>query len=81
MNGITFAPWRAGTAKQAIVHFITAVTTEGGPDFVAPADRIATQEPAGRNQSVHRLRRCRYRVRHRPRSADQQEHEGWGRNP
>ncbi|MBO4121613.1 haloacid dehalogenase-like hydrolase [Cupriavidus gilardii] len=33
--------WRDGAAKQAILRFVRDTTTEGGPDFVAPADRIA----------------------------------------
>ncbi|UXZ37787.1 haloacid dehalogenase-like hydrolase [Cupriavidus gilardii] len=33
--------WRDGAAKQAILRFVRDTTTVGGPDFVAPADRIA----------------------------------------
>lgn len=33
--------WRDGAAKQAILRFVRDTTTPGGPDFVAPADRIA----------------------------------------
>lgn len=39
--------WNDGAARQAIVSFVTAVTEEGGPDFVAPADRIATFDNDG----------------------------------
>ena len=39
--------WNDGAAKQSIVDFVTAVTTEGGPDYVAPADRIATFDNDG----------------------------------
>lgn len=39
--------WNVGAAKQAIVEFVTAVTTNGGPDYVAPADRIATFDNDG----------------------------------
>lgn len=39
--------WNDGAAKQAIVKFVEAVTTEGSPDFVAPADRIATFDNDG----------------------------------
>jgi phosphoglycolate phosphatase-like HAD superfamily hydrolase len=39
--------WNDGPAKQAIVAFVTATTTKGGPDFVAPADRIATFDNDG----------------------------------
>ena len=36
--------WNDVAAKSAIVDFVTAVTTEGGPHYVAPADRVATFE-------------------------------------
>lgn len=39
--------WNDGPSKQAIVDFVTAVTTEGGPDFVAVDDRIATFDNDG----------------------------------
>jgi phosphoglycolate phosphatase-like HAD superfamily hydrolase len=39
--------WNDGPAKSAIVEFVDAVTTEGGADFVAPADRIATFDNDG----------------------------------
>ena len=39
--------WNDGTARNSIVEFVTAVTTEGGPDYVAPADRIATFDNDG----------------------------------
>ena len=39
--------WNAGAAKTAIVDFVTAVTTAGSPDFVPPADRIATFDNDG----------------------------------
>ncbi len=39
--------WNDGPAKQAIVDFVTATTTEGSPTFVAPADRIATFDQDG----------------------------------
>jgi phosphoglycolate phosphatase-like HAD superfamily hydrolase len=39
--------WNDGAAKQAIVEFVDAVTTEGGADYVAPADRIATFDNDG----------------------------------
>ena len=41
------ASWNDGPAKQAIVKFITDVTTEGGPTFVAPSDRIAVFDNDG----------------------------------
>lgn len=39
--------WNDGASKQAIVEFVTAVTTEGGLDFVSPGDRIATFDNDG----------------------------------
>jgi phosphoserine phosphatase len=39
--------WNDGPAKQAIVEFVEAVTTEGGADFVPPDDRIATFDQDG----------------------------------
>ena len=39
--------WKEGPAKKAIVDFVTATTTEGGPKFVPPAERIATFDQDG----------------------------------
>ncbi len=39
--------WNAGTTKQAIVDFVGRVTRAGGPDFVQPAERIATFDNDG----------------------------------
>jgi phosphoglycolate phosphatase-like HAD superfamily hydrolase len=39
--------WNAGPAKQRIVDFVKAVSTEGGKDYVAPADRIAVFDNDG----------------------------------
>jgi phosphoglycolate phosphatase-like HAD superfamily hydrolase len=39
--------WNDGPSKKAIVAFVTRVTTGGGPDFVAPAERIATFDNDG----------------------------------
>ena len=39
--------WNDGAAKAAIVDFVTRVTTEGGPDFVTVAERIATFDNDG----------------------------------
>lgn len=41
------ASWNDGTARKAIVDFVTAVTTEGGADYVEPADRIAVFDNDG----------------------------------
>ena len=39
--------WNEGATKQAILDFITAATTDDGPDFVAPEDRVATFDQDG----------------------------------
>jgi phosphoglycolate phosphatase-like HAD superfamily hydrolase len=39
--------WNDGPARQAIVDFVTRVTDESGPDFVPPAERIATFDNDG----------------------------------
>jgi len=39
--------WNEGPAKQRIVDFVEAVGTEGGKDYVAPAERIAVFDNDG----------------------------------
>jgi phosphoglycolate phosphatase-like HAD superfamily hydrolase len=39
--------WQDGATKTAIVDFVAKVTKEGGPDFVPPAERIATFDNDG----------------------------------
>jgi phosphoserine phosphatase len=39
--------WKEGKPKQSIVDFVTKVTTEGSPDFVPVAERIATFDNDG----------------------------------
>jgi phosphoglycolate phosphatase-like HAD superfamily hydrolase len=39
--------WNDGPAKQAIVDFVQATTTQGSPQFVAPAERIAAFDQDG----------------------------------
>lgn len=39
--------WNEGATKQAIVDFVKATTTQGGPQFVPPAERIATFDNDG----------------------------------
>ena len=39
--------WNDTASKQAIVEYVTKVTSEGGPDFVPPAERIATFDNDG----------------------------------
>jgi hypothetical protein len=39
--------WNDGPSKRAIMEFVTRVTRQGGPDFVTPAERIATFDNDG----------------------------------
>jgi hypothetical protein len=39
--------WNEGSAKQAIISFVRATTTQGSPRFVPPAERIATFDNDG----------------------------------
>jgi len=39
--------WNDGTAKKSITEFVAKVTKEGSPDFVPPAERIATFDNDG----------------------------------
>jgi phosphoserine phosphatase len=39
--------WREGATKRAILDFLTATSTEGGADFVPPAERLATFDNDG----------------------------------
>ncbi|RPI73349.1 MAG: haloacid dehalogenase-like hydrolase, partial [Geobacteraceae bacterium] len=39
--------WNDGLPKKAIVEFVMKVTKEGSPDFVPPAERIATFDNDG----------------------------------
>ena len=39
--------WNDGETKQSILDFVAAVTREGSPDFVPPAERIATFDNDG----------------------------------
>ncbi len=39
--------WNDGTAKQSLIAFVEKVTTEGSPDFVPVAERIATFDNDG----------------------------------
>jgi phosphoglycolate phosphatase-like HAD superfamily hydrolase len=39
--------WNDGAAKKSIIDFVNATTTEGNPNFVAPAERIATFDQDG----------------------------------
>jgi hypothetical protein len=39
--------WNDGATKQSILDFVAAVTREGSPDFMPPAERIATFDNDG----------------------------------
>jgi hypothetical protein len=39
--------WNDGAAKKSITDFVARVTTQGGPDFVPPAERIAAFDNDG----------------------------------
>src|SRR5262249_15912516 len=39
--------WNDGRAKQAILEFVKATTTQGSPQFVPPEERIATFDQDG----------------------------------
>ncbi len=39
--------WNEGAAKKAIIDFVQATTTQGSPNFVPPAERIATFDQDG----------------------------------
>ena len=47
--------WNDGAAKQAIIDFVAETTTEGGANFVAPEDRIATFDQDGTTWVEHPL--------------------------
>src|SRR5688500_15068776 len=39
--------WNDGALKESIIAFVTKTTTDGSPDFIPPADRIATFDNDG----------------------------------
>ena len=41
------ASWRDTPTRAGILDFVERVTTEGGPEFVPPTDRIATFDNDG----------------------------------
>jgi phosphoglycolate phosphatase-like HAD superfamily hydrolase len=45
--GAALPSWHDGPAKNAIVDFVRRVTTQGGADFVPPAERVATFDNDG----------------------------------
>jgi phosphoglycolate phosphatase-like HAD superfamily hydrolase len=46
-NGHPLPSWNEGTARVAILDFVTRVTNEGGAEFVPPAERIAVFDNDG----------------------------------
>ena len=46
-SGTWLPSWNEGATKQSILDFVAAVTGEGSPDFVPPAERIATFDNDG----------------------------------
>ena len=46
--------WHDGPTKSAIVDFVARVTAEGGPDFVAPAERVAVFDNEARSGARNR---------------------------
>jgi phosphoglycolate phosphatase-like HAD superfamily hydrolase len=47
MPGDPLSLWKDGEAKETILRFVVATTTDGGPDYVAPAERIAVFDNDG----------------------------------
>jgi len=47
MDAAPLAAWTDGQAKRTLLDFVARVTKEGGPDFVRPAERIATFDNDG----------------------------------
>lgn len=46
-EGEPLPSWADGPARQAIIGLVEAVTAEGGPDYVAPGERVATFDQDG----------------------------------
>ena len=46
-QGDPLPSWNDTPTKQAIVEFVSGVTKSGGPDYIAPAERIATFDNDG----------------------------------
>ncbi|TCR65394.1 HAD family hydrolase [Bosea sp. BK604] len=46
-QGDQLPSWNDGQTKRSIVEFVTRVTTQGGPDYVAPAERVAAFDNDG----------------------------------
>src|SRR4051794_12888484 len=46
-QGDALASWNDGATKRSITDFVARVTRQGGPDFVAPAERVAVFDNDG----------------------------------
>lgn len=47
MSTDSLPSWRPGPTKEAVVEFVTAVTDDGSPDYVAEVDRVAVFDNDG----------------------------------
>lgn len=47
MDTAALPSWNEGPSRRTLLDFVARVTTQGGSDFVAPADRIATFDNDG----------------------------------
>src|SRR6478609_8700069 len=43
----TLRSWNDSAARRSIIEFVERVTTDGGPDYVPPAERIAVFDNDG----------------------------------
>jgi phosphoserine phosphatase len=72
--------WNEGPVKRSILEFVAAVTTEGGPDFVPVAERVATFDNDGtlwsEQPAYFQLAFAVARLR-----AQAPEHPEWRENP
>ena len=76
---VTPPSWNAGPAKDAIVKFVHATTDAASPDFVPPAERVATFDQDGTlwvehpiyTQIVFAFDRVPQVVKERPELADE----------
>jgi phosphoserine phosphatase len=72
--------WNQGPSKESILHFVDAVTSEGGAEFVPPLDRIAVFDNDGTLwsekpfyfQLIFALDRVKALAAHHPEWKDQQ---------
>jgi phosphoserine phosphatase len=53
MAEIALPSWNDGPARSALVDFVSRVTKEGGKDYVAPAERVATFDNDGTLWNEH----------------------------